>query len=75
MRLFKGLNISKPSSILASSKTDGDSFRNFRVILFSVISVAQIFMEILLGDIDWERFFVSDNFISNLLENLNDIFF
>lgn len=75
VRLFKGFNVSKSPSILASSKTNSDTFRNFRVIFFSVISVAQIFMEILLGDIDWERFFISDNLISNFLENFHNVFF
>lgn len=75
VRLFKGFNVSKSPSILASSKTNSDTFRNFRVIFFSVISVTQIFMEILLGDIDWERFFISDNLISNFLENFHNVFF
>ena len=75
VRLFKGFNVSKSPSVLASSKTNSDTFRNFRVIFFSVISVAQIFMEILLGDIDWERFFISDNLISNFLENFHNVFF
>lgn len=75
VRLFKGFNVSKSPSVLASSKTNSDTFRNFRVIFFSVISVTQIFMEILLGDIDWERFFISDNFISNFLENFHNVFF
>ena len=73
--LFKGFNVSKSPSVLASSKTNSDTFRNFRVIFFSVISVTQIFMEILLGDIDWERFFISDNLISNFLENFHNVFF
>lgn len=75
VRLFKGFNVSKSPSVLASSKTNSDTFRNFRVIFFSVISVTQIFMEILLGDIDWERFFISDNLISNFLENFHNVFF